>query len=52
MTPWSELNSCSAPLILMLVTEAPSSEERSTRRRLLPMVVPKPFSNGSMLNRP
>jgi hypothetical protein len=29
----SELNSCGAPLILMAVTAAPSSDESSTRRR-------------------
>ena len=52
ITPLRLVNSCSAPLILTAVTAAPSSELRSTRRRLLPMVVPKPRSNGSTMKRP
>ena len=40
-TPFKVVNSCATPSILTEVTEAPSSEERRTRRRPLPTVVPK-----------
>jgi hypothetical protein len=52
ITPGSELNSCSAPLSLMCVTAAPSSELSRIRRRLLPTVVPNPRSKGSAVKRP
>ena len=45
-TPGMGENSCCTPSILTAVTAAPSIEESSTRRRVLPMVVPKPRSNG------
>src|SRR5215467_6268640 len=45
-TPGMDWNSCSTPSILTAVMAAPSMDESSTRRRLLPMVVPKPRSNG------
>ena len=45
-TPGIDWNSCSTPSILTAVTAAPSIEESMTRRKPLPMVVPKPRSNG------
>ena len=45
-TPGSEENSCRTPSILTAVIAAPSIDDRSTRRSALPMVVPKPRSNG------
>ena len=52
MTPVTEVNSWSAPVILTLVMAAPSRLLRSTRRSEFPTVIPKPRSNGSMRNRP
>src|SRR5688500_8982716 len=49
-TPTSDENSCSTPSILIEVTAAPCSEERSTRRSELPSVMPKPRSSGSATN--
>ncbi len=46
-TPGIDENSCSTPSMCTEVTAAPWSEERSTRRRELPRVVPKPRSSGS-----
>src|SRR5689334_8621502 len=46
-TPGTEVNSCATPSIFTEVTAAPSSEDMSTRRRLLPNVYPKPRSSGS-----
>ena len=43
-------NSCSTPSILIEVTAAPWSEDRSTRRSELPSVIPKPRSSGSATN--
>src|SRR3954468_4502579 len=51
-TSGSVWNSCSAPSILTAVMAAPCSDDNSTRRRLLPSVVPKPRSSGSQLNLP
>ena len=51
-TSGSVWNSCSAPSILTAVMAAPCSDDRSTRRRLLPSVVPNPRSSGSQLNLP
>ena len=45
-TPLMGENSCSTPSICTAVMAAPSMDESSTRRRALPMVVPKPRSNG------
>ena len=45
-TPGSEENSCRTPSILTAVIAAPSIDESSTRRSALPIVVPKPRSNG------
>src|SRR5258708_4717227 len=50
-TPSSEENSCTTPSICTAVTAAPCSEDRSTRRRLLPSVTPKPRSRGSATRR-
>src|SRR3954463_7267009 len=46
-TPASRENSGSPPSTRIEVTAAPCSEERRTRRRLLPSVRPKPRSSGS-----
>ena len=51
-TSGSVWNSCSAPSIFTAVIAAPWSDDRSTRRRLLPSVVPKPRSSGSQVNLP
>ena len=45
-TPVIDWNSCNTPSTFTAVMAAPSIEESSTRRRALPMVVPKPRSNG------
>ena len=45
-TPGMGENSCSTPSILTAVTAAPSIDDSSTRRMALPIVVPKPRSNG------
>jgi hypothetical protein len=47
-----ELNSCCAPRILIWVIALPSKLDSKTRRRLLPMVDPKPRSKGSAVNLP
>jgi hypothetical protein len=46
-TPGTDENSCSTLSICTEVIAAPWSEERSTRRRALPRVRPKPRSSGS-----
>jgi hypothetical protein len=46
------VNSCSAPSIFTAVMAEPCSDERRMRRRLLPIVVPKPRSSGSHVNLP
>ena len=51
-TPAIDWNSCSTPSMRIAVTAAPSIELSSVRRRALPMVVPKPRSNGWALNLP
>ena len=51
-TPLIVVNSWSEPASLICVTALPSRLESSTRRRLLPTVVPKPRSNGSAVNLP
>src|SRR5207248_4975104 len=51
-TPVRLENSCSTPSILIEVTAAPWSEERSTRRSELPSVMPKPRSRGSATDTP
>ena len=45
-TPGMGENSCSTPSIFTAENAAPSIEDSSTRRMALPMVVPKPRSNG------
>ena len=45
-TPLIGENSCSTPSICTAVIAAPSIDDSSTRRTALPMVVPKPRSNG------
>ncbi len=45
-TPEIDENSCSTPSILTAVTAAPSIDESRIRRSALPIVVPKPRSNG------
>ncbi len=45
-TPGIGENSCCTPSILTAVTAAPSIDESRTRRSVLPIVVPKPRSNG------
>src|SRR5579872_4599475 len=51
-TPGIGLNSCSTPSMRTAVMAAPSMELRSTRRKLLPIVVPKPRWNGCAVNMP
>ena len=51
-TPGMVVNSCCTPSMRTEVTAAPSSEDSSTRRRLLPKVCPKPRSRGSTSKRP
>src|SRR6185437_3912607 len=51
-TPGMGENSCSTPSIRTAVIAAPSMELSSTRRRLLPMVVPKPRWKGCAVNMP
>src|SRR5437868_4895990 len=51
-TPGMVVNSCCALRTLIWVTALPSRLESSTRRKLLPIVVPKPRSNGSAVNLP
>ena len=46
------VNSWSAPSMRMAVMAAPWSDERSTRRSELPIVMPKPRSSGSQVNLP
>ena len=46
------VNSWSAPSSRTAVIAAPWSEDNSTRRSELPMVMPKPRSNGSHTNLP
>ena len=46
------VNSCWTPSMRTEVTAAPSREDSSTRRRLLPKVCPKPRSSGSTSKRP
>ena len=52
VTPGIGENSCEMPSILTAVIAAPSIELSSARRRELPMVVPKPRSNGCAVKRP
>ena len=51
-TPGMGLNSCSTPSMRTAVMAAPSIELSSTRRRLLPMVVPNPRWKGCAVNMP
>ena len=51
-TPGIEENSCKTPSMRTAVIAAPSIEDSSARRRLLPIVVPKPRSNGWAKNLP
>ncbi len=46
------VNSWATPSIWIDVTAAPHNEESSTRRSVLPSVVPNPGSSGSMSNLP
>ena len=46
------LNSCATPSMRTAVMAAPSMELSSTRRRPVPMVEPKPRSNGWAVNMP
>ena len=52
MTPGMVVNSCCTPSMVARTTAAPWSDERSSRRRELPMVVPNPRSSGSHVNFP
>ena len=52
LTPSMVENSWSTPLILIDVIAVPWSEERRTLLKALPRVVPKPFSNGSIITVP
>ncbi len=52
VTPGTALNSCSAPSILAAVTAAPCRDERRTRLRELPTVIPYPRSSGSATSLP
>src|SRR5215471_10841198 len=52
LTCATEVNSCATPSIWMDVTAAPHSELSSTRRSVLPSVVPNPGSRGSISNLP
>ena len=52
ITPGIVANSCSTPSILMHEIAKPSSEERRIRRKALPIVIPKPGSNGRNSNLP
>ena len=45
-TPGIDENSCTTPWICTDVTAAPCSDDNNTRRNALPMVTPKPRSNG------
>ena len=47
VTPGTVENSCKMPLMRTATIEAPMSEESIMRRSELPMVWPKPRSNGS-----
>jgi hypothetical protein len=49
-TSGTVVNSWSAPSMRTAVMAAPWSEERSTRRSELPIVMPKPRSSGSQVN--
>ena len=51
-TPVIVVNSCWALWTLICVTALPSRLESSMRRRPLPIVAPKPRSNGSAMNLP
>src|SRR6202011_3843272 len=51
-TPGIGLNSCSTPSMRTAVMAAPSMELSSTRRRLLPTVVPNPRWKGCAVNMP
>ena len=48
----TEVNSWATPSIWIEVTAEPQSELRSTRRSVLPSVVPNPGSSGSISNLP
>ena len=50
-TPGIGENSWSTPSIFTAVMAAPSTEESSTRRSALPIVVPNPRSKGCAWNR-
>jgi hypothetical protein len=51
-TPGIAENSCYTPSVCAEATAVPSSEDKTTRRRALPTVVPNPLSNGSAVKRP
>ena len=51
-TPVRDENSWSTPSTRTAVIAAPSMDESSTRRSALPIVVPKPRSNGWAIKRP
>src|SRR6266850_2201420 len=51
-TPGTDENSCSTPSIFTDVMAAPSTDESRMRRKALPIVVPKPRSNGWAEKRP
>jgi len=48
----TDVNSCATPSIWIEVTAAPHRELSRTRRSVLPRVVPKPGSRGSISNLP
>ena len=47
-----EVNSWATPSIWIEVTAAPQRDDSSTRRSVLPSVIPKPGSSGSISNLP
>ena len=49
-TPGIVLNSCCTPCSFTLLTAEPSRLDSRMRRRELPIVCPKPRSNGSTWN--
>src|SRR6516225_9760658 len=51
-TPGIDENSCITPSMRTAVIAAPSIDESNTRRSALPIVVPKPRSNGCAWNLP
>ena len=51
-TPFIVENSCWTPLILIAIGAAPGRAPKSVLLKALPIVVPNPFSYGSIINLP